>query len=149
MTKPTIRPLLERDRPEWARLWSAYLAFYDTVLDKDIYDLTFTRLLSSTEGMPNAFVAERPETQKLCGLAHYFYHVHCWKLAPVCYLQDLFVDMDCRREGLGRTLMEAVFAEADLAGASNVYWLTQEFNSTARRLYDQVGTCTPFIKYQR
>ena len=31
----------------------------------------------------------------------------------------------------------------------NVYWLTQEFNATARRLYDRVGRATPFIKYRR
>ena len=31
----------------------------------------------------------------------------------------------------------------------NVYWLTQTSNATARRLYDRVGTATPFIKYRR
>jgi len=30
-----------------------------------------------------------------------------------------------------------------------VYWLTQDFNHTARNLYDRVAQLTPFIKYQR
>jgi hypothetical protein len=30
-----------------------------------------------------------------------------------------------------------------------VYWTTQDFNAPARRLYDQVGQLTPFIKYVR
>jgi hypothetical protein len=29
-----------------------------------------------------------------------------------------------------------------------VYWLTQESNTTARRLYDQVGVNKGFIQYQ-
>ena len=43
----------------------------------------------------------------------------------------------------------AVYAEADAAGAADVYWLTQEFNVTARRLYDRIGRATPFVKYVR
>jgi hypothetical protein len=28
-------------------------------------------------------------------------------------------------------------------------WLTQDFNATARQLYDRIGQKTPFIKYAR
>jgi hypothetical protein len=42
-----------------------------------------------------------------------------------------------------------VYTSADALGADEVYWLTQEFNATARRLYDQVAKATPFIKYRR
>ena len=45
--------------------------------------------------------------------------------------------------------MEAVYAEADTRGADQVYWLTQDSNATARKLYDQVAKATPFIKYRR
>jgi hypothetical protein len=45
--------------------------------------------------------------------------------------------------------MEAVYAAADANGTPNVYWNTQAFNATARRLYDRVGVATPFIKYRR
>ena len=38
---------------------------------------------------------------------------------------------------------------ADAAGIPTVYWLTQDFNTTARTLYDRIGTVTPFIKYAR
>ena len=56
---------------------------------------------------------------------------------------------DARGTGAGRALIEAVYAEADAAGTPNVYWLTQEFNVIARRLYDRVGRATPFVKYVR
>ncbi len=32
---------------------------------------------------------------------------------------------------------------------ASVYWFTQDFNATARRLYDRIGVATPFIRYNR
>jgi len=46
---------------------------------------------------------------------------------------------------VGRALIEAVYAEADAAGCPAVYWLTQDLNAPARRLYDRVAHVTPFI----
>jgi len=86
---------------------------------------------------------------RLTGLVHFLFHRHAWKIEEVCYLQDLFVVPAARGTGLGRALIEAVYAAADAKGAPSVYWLTQDFNHTARRLYDSVGVLTPFIKYQR
>lgn len=149
-----IRPLQMSDKPEWVRLWQDYLAFYDTELPEAVYDHTFARLLSPGEFEPGAFVAEvfddeGRETPELAGLVHYLYHAHCWKLSPVCYLQDLFVDPRHRGQGLGRQLIERAYAQAHEDGAPDVYWMTQEFNEPARRLYDRVGALTPFIKYVR
>ena len=67
----------------------------------------------------------------------------------VCYLQDLYADPELRGRGIGRALIEAVYAAADAQGCPSVYWLTQEFNTTARQLYDRIGVETPFIKYNR
>ena len=86
---------------------------------------------------------------KPVGLVHYIMHRTCWAVGDNCYLQDLYADPEVRGTGIGRALIEAVYAEADAAGAANVYWMTQDFNDTARRLYDRVARLTPFIKYQR
>ena len=45
--------------------------------------------------------------------------------------------------------MEAVYLAADRNDTSTVYWLTQDFNEQARKLYDNIGTFTSFIKYNR
>ncbi|PSJ20866.1 N-acetyltransferase [Halomonas sp. ND22Bw] len=149
-----IRPLQMSDKPEWARLWQDYLAFYDTELPEAVYDHTFERLLAVGESEPGCFVvdvreADGQETPALAGLVHYLYHAHCWKLGPVCYLQDLFVDPRYRGKGLGRRLIERVHGQAGEDGVTDIYWMTQEFNEPARRLYDRVGALTPFIKYVR
>lgn len=143
----TIRILRPDDRPEWAEMWRDYLAFYETTVADDIYDSTFARLLGDDPHDFSCFVAE--SGGQLVGLTHYLFHRHAWKVEPVCYLQDLYARPQTRGTGVGRALIQAVYNEADRQGAASVYWLTQDFNETARKLYDRIGKKTPFIRYQR
>lgn len=142
-----VRPLQRDDEAQWRRLWRAYLAFYDTELPDEIYTLQFNRLLSNNPHDFHGLVAD--VDGDLVGLTHFVYHQHGWRADDVCYLQDLYADPSVRGKGVGRALIEAVYAAADTAGAPSVYWLTQDFNQTARRLYDRIGVKTPFIKYAR
>jgi GNAT superfamily N-acetyltransferase len=64
-------------------------------------------------------------------------------------LQDLFTDQEFRGGGIGRRLIEAVYAAAAEEGASRVYWLTHETNSQATALYDQVADRTGFVQYRK
>lgn len=142
-----IRNILAADRTAWAAMWAEYLAFYESELDEAIFDTTFARLLNPDHKTQNAFIATidgRP-----VGLVHYLYHAHNWRVEDVCYLQDLFVSDATRGTGIGRKLIEAVYAAADANGTPSVYWMTQEFNENARLLYDRIATLTPFIKYSR
>ncbi|WP_158964296.1 GNAT family N-acetyltransferase [Chachezhania sediminis] len=143
----SIRPLRAEDRDDWARLWTGYLTFYESSVAPEVYDSTFARLLGDDPQDYSCLVAE--QDGKLVGIVHFLFHRHNWKIENVCYLQDLFADPDARGTGVGRKLIEAVYAAADAAGAPSVYWLTQEFNTTARQLYDRIGVLTPFIKYNR
>jgi GNAT superfamily N-acetyltransferase len=147
MSKTSIRPITAEDRPQWAALWSAYLEFYETAVSEAVYDSTFARLCSTDRPDQNALVAV--QEGRLVGLVHYIYHPHNWRLEKVCYLQDLYADPSVRGTGVGRKLIEAVYAHADTDGCPAVYWLTQDFNAEARQLYDRVGVLTPFIKYAR
>ena len=142
-----VRPLRATDEADWRRLWTGYLEFYETAVTEEVYRTTFARLLSGAPHEFHGLVAERDG--RLIGLVHYLFHRHCWRIENVVYLQDLYVDPEARGSGAGRALIEAVYAAADAAGCPSVYWLTQDFNATARRLYDRVATLTPFIKYQR
>ncbi len=147
MTDLIIRALRPEDGPQWAALWRAYLEYYETTVPDAIYDSTFARLLGEDPQDFSALVAE--VDGRLVGLTHYLFHRHGWKIENVCYLQDLYAVPDLRGQGIGRALIEAVYAAADANGTPSVYWLTQDFNATARKLYDRVGVLTPFIKYQR
>jgi GNAT superfamily N-acetyltransferase len=144
---PLIRPLRATDEADWRRLWTGYLQFYQTTVPEAVYVSTFARLLGED---PRDFTALVAEVEgQLLGLTHYLFHRHAWKIEEVCYLQDLYVDPAARGLGLGRALIEAVYARADAAGAPAVYWLTQDFNAEARQLYDRIAQVTPFIRYVR
>lgn len=143
----SIRALRPDDRSEWAEMWCAYLEFYKSSVSDQVYDTTFDRLLGDDPQDFNALVAE--QDGRLVGLVHYLFHRHAWKIENVCYLQDLFARPETRGTGVGRALIEAVYAAADANGTPSVYWLTQDFNTTARQLYDRIGVQTPFIRYQR
>ena len=143
----TIRELRSDDWSDWKRLWTDYLTFYESSVSSEVYETTFARLLGSDSHDFSCFVAD--VDGKIVGLTHYLFHRHCWKVENTCYLQDLYADPAVRGAGVGRALIEAVYAAADAAGAPAVYWMTQDFNATARKLYDRVGTLTPFVKYAR
>lgn len=143
----TIRPIVESDRAEWQRLFTDYLTFYESSVSSEVYDTSFKRLLGDDENDFHGALAE--VDGKPVGLVHYLFHRHMWRVENVVYLQDLYADPDIRGKGIGRALIEHVYAEADKAGCPSVYWLTQDFNATARKLYDRVATLSPFIKYAR
>ena len=142
-----IRPLRREDEAEWRRLWRGYLDFYETELPGTVYASSFARLTDPEVRDYHGLlaVADGRPVEDIVRQAHR----HGWQIEDVCYLQDLYVDPEVRGTGAGRRLIEAVYAAADAAGRPSVYWLTQSFNATARRLYDRVGTETPFIKYRR
>jgi GNAT superfamily N-acetyltransferase len=150
MTDPAqtiIRPLRAADQDDWRRLWTGYLAFYGSSVSEEVYAATFARLLGDDAQDYTCLIAE--QDGKPVGLVHYLFHRHCWRVENVCYLQDLYADPAVRGQGIGHKLIEAVYAAADAAGSSSVYWLTQDDNHAGRQLYDRVGQLTNFIKYQR
>ncbi|MEM8552081.1 MAG: GNAT family N-acetyltransferase [Pseudomonadota bacterium] len=142
-----VRKLTPNDQGDWRRLWTAYLEFYETSVPDAVYASTFARLLADDDAAPRGLIAESEDGP--VGLTHYIFHPHCWKIERVCYLQDLYAAPQVRGQGVGRKLIEAVYDAADAAGAPSVYWLTQDFNHGARKLYDRIGTLTPFIRYNR
>lgn len=146
MSEIVIRRFRPDDRAHWGELWEGYNEFYERTVEPRVTERLWSRLLEN-ESEPYGFAAELDG--KVVGLTHYFPVFSTSDWDPRLYLQDLYADSRVRGRGVGRKLIEAVYAHADEMGLAQVYWLTQDFNHTARRLYDRVGQVTPFIKYQR
>lgn len=142
-----IRALSARDRAAWAPLWRNYLAFYETELPEETFDLTFSRYVDADRSDMLAWMAWDDDTA--LGLVHVITHSHGWRAEPVTYLQDLFTAPEARGKGVARALIKTVYADADAHGRPAVYWLTQTHNTTARVLYDRVAQPTEFMKYAR
>ena len=143
-----IRPIEPTDRAAWEPLWTGYNAFYGragaAALAPEISDVLWQRLFDPAEPV-FALVAE--QDGQLVGLVHFLFHRSTTRIEPVCYLQDLFTSSEARGRGVGRALIEGVYAQARDAGAKRVYWQTREDNGAARRLYDQVARHIGFVVY--
>ena len=146
----TVRPVAHSDYPQWLRLWGGYNAFYEragpTALPAEVTAATWARFFDPAEPV-HALVAET--AGGLVGIVHYLFHRSTTAVELSCYLQDLFTRNDVRGLGVGRALIEAVYAEARLAGVPRVYWHTHESNLTAMQLYDDVADKPGFVMYRK
>jgi len=142
----TIRAAGPADFDVWLPLWQAYLEFYKTTLAHETTQITWERLLDVREPM-HAALAE--VDGRVLGIVHFIEHRSCWTTANYMYLQDLFVAPDARGSGVGRALIEHVYADAAARGCSRVWWLTLESNTQAMVLYDQVADRSGFIQYRK
>jgi GNAT superfamily N-acetyltransferase len=141
-----IRPLKPEDNDAWLPLWKGYQTFYKTNIPDDVTALTWSRFHDTNEPM-HALGAFDGDT--LLGITHYIFHRTCWTAGPNCYLQDLFTVDAARGKGVGRALIEAVYAAAAKADSPKVYWMTHETNAEAMVLYNKVAERSGFLQYRK
>jgi len=132
------------DAAAWHRLWAGYNAFYETEVAPAVTAHTWARILD-------------PAAPIFCRLAHHegeavgfaicVLHEGTWVTAPICYLEDLFVDPARRGLGLGRALIADLVALGREAGWSRLYWHTRADNP-ARALYDTFIPADDFVRYR-
>ena len=148
MNSMIVRPVEEADLAAWRPLWDGYNAFYgrvgETALPGEVTRTTWQRFFDPYEPM---FALVAIDGGSLVGLVHYLFHRSTSRIAPTCYLQDLFTLPAARGKGVGRALIEAVYARAREQGLQRVYWQTHESNAAGRRLYEQVARNEGFIVY--
>ena len=141
----TIRKIEARDQARWRKLWDGYTRFYEREPDEALTRRTWARIMDSASPI-YAIVAERAG-EGVIGMANYIIHENTATLAPVCYLQDLFVDPDRRAGGAGRQMIDWLVAECRAQGWPRLYWATKENNYRARGLYDKYTPHSGFLRY--
>ncbi|MDD1016177.1 GNAT family N-acetyltransferase [Pseudomonas rubra] len=146
MSSVTLRPVTADDHSVWLPLWQAYQRFYETRIADEVSAVTWTRMLDPNEPT-NAALAW--VDGKAVGMVHWIYHRSNWSIENSCYLQDLYVQSEQRGLGVGRQLIEYVYATAKAAGCAKVHWLTHETNATAISLYEQVAERPGFIQFRK
>ena len=140
-----IRELKETDKDRWLQLWAGYLEFYKSNLSTEQTEFTWKRLITNEQKM-YGFVAENESG--VVGFTHCLFRPSTWTETDYCYLEDLFVDPNIRGKGVGRALMNRVVELAKEKNSKRVYWTTQEFNKTARVLYDSITSVSEFVQYR-
>lgn len=146
MSTLQIRPVTAADHAAWLPLWQGYQRFYNAEIAAETSAVTWQRFLDAAEPMHAALAWQDGVA---VGLVHWIFHRSCWTVSDYCYLQDLYVAETVRGAGVGRALIEQVYAAAQAAGANRVHWLTQEDNAQARQLYDRIASRSGFIQYRQ
>ena len=141
-----IRPVSAADHPAWLPLWQGYQRFYNAEIAAEVSAVTWQRFLDPSEPMHAALAWQDGVA---VGLVHWIFHRSCWTVSDYCYLQDLYVAETVRGGGVGRALIEQVYAAAQAAGANRVHWLTQADNTQARLLYDRIANHSGFVQYRQ
>ena len=141
-----VRQLQVGDKPAWEELLFAYLKFYETSPSDVNSELLWDRL-TNPEPQIQALVAEANGV--VIGIVHFHYQLSTWSETSHCYLEDLYVAEGARGKGVAKALIQQVQELAIKQGCSELFWITKESNSIARKLYDKVADLSDFVRYEK
>ena len=139
-----IRDPTAADEYAWRQLWSDYNVFYETNLPEAVTARTWQRMLDPASTI---FGRLAIVNGVIIGFSISVLHEGTWTIAPICYLEDLFVDPKSRGCGFGRLLIHDLVDRAKSKGWSRLYWHTRA-NNPARRLYDEFVVADDFVRYR-
>jgi GNAT superfamily N-acetyltransferase len=80
------------------------------------------------------YLVERP-----VGFVLFFHNYSTFLGRPGLYIEDLFVEEDCRRRGFGRALLLYVTRVAQERGCGRVEWSVLDWNQPAIEFYKSLG----------
>lgn len=140
-----VRAVEAADFPQWSALYAGYRGFYRLDEDDEKVRRTWEWVSEQQLGMQGLVAVD--DAGDLVGLANLRWFARPSTATIGLYLDDLFTAPGARGTGAGTALLRDAAAIAADAGASVVRWITASDNATARSLYDQVATATPWVTY--
>lgn len=128
-----IRPVASTDFPQWLALWNANNLGHK---DEAVTTQTWTRINDENADV-FALVAERDNA--LIGLVQYVLHPTTGSIENICYMQDVYVIPECRKQGVARKMIGALERIARRENWGRIYWLAEQDNKEAQALYKSLG----------
>ena len=131
-----IRKAIEKDIPTIFDLIKK-LAFYEK-LEKDV--ITSEKELKEnifTKNFAKVLIAE--ENKKPVGFALYFYNFSTFVGKPGLYLEDLFVEPECRGKGYGKALLIELSKIAEAENCGRFEWSVLDWNTPSIEFYKSLG----------
>src|SRR6476661_4076725 len=99
----SVDKLAPSDGEAWEALFRAYIDFYQRVEPPEMYERAWREFQADT--LLHGLGAKLDG--RLVGITHFFVHPNT-SGPDVCYLQDLFTELEARGNGVARALIAAV-----------------------------------------
>ena len=144
MEKIIIRNPYDNEYQAWAKIYQAYLDFYQTSLTSEELQKVWSWIF---EPNPELLCYFCEIDKKIVGLAHFRRFIRPIKGCRSIFLDDLFVLPEFRGHKIGYRLIEAVKLYAKGNNLPLVRWVTAHDNKQAMKLYDSVANKTTWVIY--
>lgn len=119
---------------------------YDLIKKLAIYEKMEKDVVKNVEELrDNIFEKKYAEViiaeddDKPVGFALYFFNFSTFMGKPGLYLEDLFVEPDCRGKGYGKKLFIELSKIAKAKNCGRMEWSVLDWNSSAIKFYESLG----------
>lgn len=126
---------------------------YDLIRKLAIYEKLENEMITSVEelrenifnkGFAEVIIAE--EDEKPVGFALYFFNFSTFVGKPGLYLEDVFVEPDCRGKGYGKKLLIELAKIAKERNCGRMEWSVLDWNTPSIEFYKSLGA-TPMDEW--
>jgi len=132
-----IRPAQEKDID----------AIFELILGLAAYEQLSDRVTGNTELLRSHLFGDRPCAEaivaefdrQVVGFALFFPTYSTFLTQPGIHLEDVFVQPEYRRQGVGKALMTAIAKIAHDRGCGRLEWSVLEWNQNAIEFYQSLG----------
>ncbi|WP_309730553.1 GNAT family N-acetyltransferase [Chamaesiphon sp. OTE_75_metabat_556] len=122
-------------------------AIFDLIRGLAAYEKLSDRVTGNTELLRSHLFGERPYTEAIVaelgdlpiGFALFFPTYSTFLTQPGIHLEDVFVQPEYRRQGVGKALMNFVAQIAHSRGCGRLEWSVLEWNQNAIEFYQRFG----------
>jgi len=125
----SLKPLDREDKDGWLELWQGFLENYGENALAHLTFSTFDKLVTKEHPLRSRIALD--ENQRIVGFIHYFLHDSTWQTRESCFIEDLYVAKDMRRQGIGRQLLDDVARVAGINRWSRLYMAVPGSDETA------------------
>ena len=129
-----IRSLERRDYEQWLPLWQENC---EHKISDEVTKETWRRLTHPKEKMGGLGVFDAQDN--MLALLHYILHPTTGFIENACYMQDIFVAQEYRKQGLAKRLMWELQDVKKTEKWSRIYWFAENDNVAAQKLYKTLG----------
>tara|TARA_B110000196_G_C20471994_1_gene354078 strand:+ start:51 stop:482 length:432 start_codon:yes stop_codon:yes gene_type:complete len=140
-----IRKIKPTDKKQWENLYEGYAKFYKVEMNKTILKTVWNWIHDKNHEV-EGIVYEI--NNKIVGLAHYRKMPRPLRGQEIGFLDDLYVDPDYRRKGIGEKFLNYLKELSKSRGWNLIRWLTHDDNIKAKSLYDRVAEKTNWDLYE-